>query len=144
MAVQVQQVADAEHRIPGGDMQQLGLAAIRLAARERDQPHVGILLRALFRGDMEEVEQQPVAVVACDERAATLLADQQVCRDQLVDRLAHRADRHAEAARQPSLGGDGLARLPFAVRRARRASGAAISLYERDGERDAGRERLGH
>ena len=41
--------------------QLLGLGAIGLAARERDQAHVRVLLRPALRHDVEEVEQQPVA-----------------------------------------------------------------------------------
>ncbi len=143
MTIQVQQVPDPHHRVTGGDMQLLRLGAVRLAARERDQPHLGVFLRAVFGDDMEEVEQQPVAIVACDESSAALLADQQVGRDELVDGLAHGADRHVEPARQPSLGGDGFARLPFALRE-RVAHLAGDLPVERDGERDAGQVGIGH
>jgi len=62
------------------------------------------------------MEQLALAVVARDERAASLLADQDVLGDELVDGLAHGPDADPVALGESALGGDCLAGLPFAVR----------------------------
>ena len=92
------------------------------------------------RHDVEEVEQHPVAVVARDVGAAALLPDQDVLGDELVDRLADRADADAEALGQPALGRNRLAGLPFAA--GQRVGELPLDvLVERAGQRDAGRRR---
>ena len=89
------------------------LVGLRLG--ESEQADDRVFLGAILRHDVEEIEQQAVAVVAGDERAAPLLPDEHVFGDQFVDRPAHGADADAVAFRQAPLGGDGVARLPFAA-----------------------------
>jgi hypothetical protein len=84
---------------------------------------------------VEEVVEQPVARVRRDERAAALLPDQEVRVDERVDRLAHRADRHAVALGQSPFGRDGVAGLPVAA--LERVAHLALELaVERGGQRD--------
>jgi len=92
---------------------------------------------------VEEVEEQAVARVGRDERAAALLADQDVLGDQLVDRTAQRSDADAEALGQAPLGRDGLARLPLAAAERVQQLPPGL-LVQRRAERNAGCGGFGH
>jgi len=65
--------------------------------------------------DAKEMKRLAVAGVPRDERAAALLADQDVRGDQLVDRAPQRPEADAEPRGEPALRRNRRARLPFAV-----------------------------
>jgi hypothetical protein len=87
-------------------------AASTGSKRQRDR--LGRPTLAVARHDVEEVKQQPAGVVRRNEGAASLVPHDHALGHQLVDRLAHRADRHPEALREPLLGRQRRARPPLA------------------------------
>jgi hypothetical protein len=72
----------------------------RRPSRVRSKPQqldLGCLAQPVAAFDMEELEQEAVAGVRGDERAASLPAHEDVVGDQVVDRTPQRAHRDAEA-----------------------------------------------
>src|SRR6185437_10462067 len=83
--LEMQHVANAVDGIAGSEVERVGDPAIGLAAGERFELHVRILLRATLRHDVQKMEDLALAGVARDERSASLLADEDVLGDELVD-----------------------------------------------------------
>ena len=141
-AAEAQGVADVQHRVAGFEREAQGGGAVGFGAGEGEQADLGVLLGALLGDEVEEVEQQAVAVVACDVGAATLLADEDVFGDQFVDGLAHGADADAVAGGQSSFGRNGGAGFPFAA--GQRGHQLALDVaVQGAGQRQAGAGRIG-
>ena len=110
---QGENIADADHLVVEGDAERARLVRAGASAREGEGAHLGIGLGAVALDDVEEVEEEPPAVVRGDERALALAPDERPLGDEAVDGLAHRADGHAESVRELAFGGDRLARAPL-------------------------------
>ena len=98
-----------------GQLQALAGLARRFPATKFQQARRWIRLETIPALDPEKFEKMLIALVRGNERAASLMANQNMFADQFIDRLAQRTNRHTEFFGQLILWRDGLAANPLAT-----------------------------